>query len=163
MKKSIIILGVLAVMFSNKTNANIVVKEQQSQELEFAKSELNTDSNLTTSSIAKDLIISKPEVELESTSNIIEAISAISTNYKKSIEEIIAEDKKITESKEELNYPLYFGRKIDEVIKEDNQIIESTISNEEFPLDFDLINKMSNQNEINEFKNNNLKRDLTKS
>lgn len=163
MNKSIIILGVLAVMFTNTSHANVVAKEQQGQEIEFAKAESNLEMNLASALETKTGVLNKPEVTLESQSKIEEAISIIASNYKKSIEDVIAEDKRITESKEEIYHPLYYGRTVEEVIKQDNQIIESDLSDEFYPLDFDLINKISNEVKVQEFRNDNFKKDSLKS
>ena len=163
MNKSIIILGVLAVMFSNTSHANAVAKDQQGQEVNFLQSQLNFEVNLGSSSETKTRILDKPEVTLESQSQIEKSVAIIASNYKKSIEEIIADDKKITESKEEVYQPLYYGRTVEEVIKQDNQIIESDLSNEFYPLDFDLINKILNEVKVKEFKNDNFKKDSLKS
>lgn len=153
MNKSIIILGILAVMFTNPSHATTIAKEQQNQEVEFAPSQTNSDMNLISSSETKIGILNKPEVILDSQSKIIESVSTISTNYKKSIEEIIAEDKKIIESNEETYLPLYYDSTIEKEIKLNNQIIESNLSNEVYPLDFDLINKLSSEVKVQEFKN----------
>ncbi len=163
MNKSIIILGVLAVMFTNTSHANAVAKVQQGQEVEFAKADSNLEMNLASSLETKTGVLNKPEVTLESQSKIEEAVSFIASNHKKSIEEVIADDKKITESKVEVYQPLYYGRTIEEVIRQDNQIIESDISDEFYPLDFDLINKISNEVKVQEFRNDNFKKDSLKS
>jgi hypothetical protein len=155
MNKSIIILGILAVMFTNASHAKTIAKEQQGQEVEFAQSQSNFDMNLISSSETKLGILNKPEVILDSQSKITESVSTISTNYKKSIEEIIAEDKKNVESKEEAYQPLYYGRTLEEEIRLDNQIIESNLSDEVYPLNFDLINKLSSEVKVQEFKNSN--------
>ena len=163
MNKSIIILGVLAVMLTNTSHANVVAKEQQGQEVEFAKAESNLEINLASSLETKTGVLNKPEVTLESQSKIEEAISIIASNYKKSIEDVIADDKKITESKEEIYQQLYYGRTVEEVIKQDNQVIESDLSDEFYPLDFDLINKISNEVKVQEFRNDNFMKDSLKS
>lgn len=150
-------------MFTNTSHANVVAREQQGQEVEFAKAESNLEMNLGSSSETKTGVINKPEVTLESQSKIEEAVSVIASNYKKSIEEVIADDKKITESKEEVYQPLYYGSTVEEVIKQDNQIIESNLSDEYYPLDFDLINKISNQVKVQEFRNDNFEKDSFKS
>lgn len=73
-------------------------------------------------------------------------------NPGKTIEEIIAEDKLITEYQEESAESLSVNRTMEERIAEDNEIIESVISNERYPLDFVKINRLddypkcSNQN-----------------
>lgn len=140
-------------MFTNPSHATTIAKEQQNQEVEFAPSQTNSDMNLISSSETKIGILNKPEVILDSQSKIIESVSTISTNYKKSIEEIIAEDKKIIESNEEAYLPLYYDSTIEEEIKLNNQIIESNLSDEVYPLDFDLINKLSSEVKVQEFKN----------
>lgn len=150
-------------MFSNTSHANAVAKDQQGQEVNFLQSQLNFEVNLGSSSETKTRILDKPEVTLESQSQIEKSVAIIASNYKKSIEEIIADDKKITESKEEVYQPLYYGRTVEEVIKQDNQIIESDLSNEFYPLDFDLINKILNEVKVKEFKNDNFKKDSLKS
>ena len=62
------------------------------------------------------------------------------TEVSEEIEEVIEENKKITESPEEEYLPLNLGLSIEEMINLDNQIIESTISNEVYPLNFEVIN-----------------------
>ena len=150
-------------MFTNTSHANVVAKEQQGQEVEFAKAESNLEFNLASSLETKTGVLNKPEVTLESQSKIEEAISIIASNYKKSIEDVIADDKKITESKEEIYQQLYYGRTVEEVIKQDNQVIESDLSDEFYPLDFDLINKISNEVKVQEFRNDNFMKDSLKS
>ena len=150
-------------MFTNTSHANVVAKEQQGQEVEFAKAESNLEINLASSLETKTGVLNKPEVTLESQSKIEEAISIIASNYKKSIEDVIADDKKITESKEEIYQQLYYGRTVEEVIKQDNQVIESDLSDEFYPLDFDLINKISNEVKVQEFRNDNFMKDSLKS
>jgi hypothetical protein len=71
----------------------------------------------------------------------MESLEIISSHYKKSIEEIIKEDKQITESKEELFQPLSIEPTIEDYIRMNNQIIDSTLSDEVYPLDFELINQ----------------------
>lgn len=66
--------------------------------------------------------------------------SVITTTYVKTIEDMIAENKLITESQEETVQPFSLETTIEDRIAEDNQIIESTISKEFFPLDFEKIN-----------------------
>ena len=66
--------------------------------------------------------------------------SVIKTAHVKTIEDVIAENKLITESQEEAAQPLSLETAIEDRIVEDSQIIESTISNEFFPLNFDKIN-----------------------
>ena len=69
------------------------------------------------------------------------------------VEEIIEEDKKITDYNDEFIYPLILDKTIEEVILEDKQIIESSLTNEVFPLDFELIKKHENAIKSEKFKN----------
>ncbi|RKS03135.1 MULTISPECIES: hypothetical protein [unclassified Flavobacterium] len=78
----------------------------------------------------------KPALAVEADAPI--TITAI---YKKTIEEVIAEDNKIIESDIENSTTSAIESTLKKVIWEDNQIIESNITNEVFPLDFENLNK----------------------
>lgn len=78
--------------------------------------------------------------------------SVLETNYSKSATEIIAENKLVIDNKEEEYKPLCIETRLEDKINEDNQIIESQISNEEYPLDFEKIN---HSNECAKVYNNN--------
>lgn len=67
------------------------------------------------------------------------------TGFWKSVEEVIAEDKLITEFREESELPLTFM--VTARIAEDNQIIENTIPNEYYPLDFEKSNPSKSNNQ----------------
>src|SRR6478672_13256565 len=129
MKTSIIYLGILATMFVNISFANGI---DQNQNDDQAKAEFTLESGIENLDILK-----KPAVESES------EINFVNTNSK-TIEEVIAEDRKITEYKEEAIQPLIIDKTIEEVIKEDNQIIEGNVTGEVYPLDFELIKKYEN-------------------
>jgi hypothetical protein len=58
----------------------------------------------------------------------------------KTVEEIISENNLVTESKEDVYQPITLEKTIEDSIIEFNQIIESTISNEVYPLDLEVIN-----------------------
>jgi hypothetical protein len=132
MKKSIIYLGIFAAMFVNTSFAKTVEIDQQNLETEVSRTDLNLSSENK---------LSKPLINIESEDKVIASIEVISSHYKKPIEEIIEEDKKITESTEELYQPLYIAPTIEDYIRLDNQIIDSTIPNEVYPIDFELINQ----------------------
>ena len=142
MKTTIVYLGILSTMFINMTSANIVVKEQQSFETEIANSKtvqiLRSDLVVENNSIT----LKKQTINIESEISLMDSIAKIVV-VSNSIENSIAEDKKITESQDEVFQPLYLDRTVEETINEDNQIIESNILNEVYPLDFELINKSS--------------------
>lgn len=137
MKKSIIYLGILSTVLLNTMSANEIILDQQNIENDIVRTESKSKSNFNLISNSK---IEKPEIKFESESKIKESIAVISSKYVKSIEEVIEENKKITESPEEEYLPLNLGLSIEEMINLDNQIIESTISNEVYPLDFEVIN-----------------------
>lgn len=141
MKSTIVYLGILATMFVNTTVANGIAKEDQNSDLAA------TESNIDSVSSTFENTLKKPEVTSES-----ESIVNVTTNSK-STEEIIEEDKKITEYQDEFYYPLIIDRTVEEVIKEDNQIIESTVTDQAFPLDFELIKKYENALKSEELKN----------
>lgn len=67
----------------------------------------------------------------------------------KTIEEIIAEDKLITENSEEAPQYLSIETTEEDKIAEQNLIIESTITDEVFPLDFERINSANKSIQIN--------------
>ncbi len=125
MKTTIIFLGLVALSF---TNANAmtefetqILDQQESATLILEASNINEVSN-----------------EIETA--VFNPNSVIKTTYVKTIEDVIAENKLITESQEESVQPLSIDTTIEDRIEEDNQIIESTISKEFFPLDFEKIN-----------------------
>lgn len=146
MKKSIIYLGIFASICINTSYAKALELDQQSIGTEVSRTESNSDLTATSENN-----LSKPIVTIESERKVMESIEMISSHYKKTIEEIIEDDKKITESSEELYMPLFIEPTIEYYIRLDNQIIESTISNDIYPIEFDLINqsnKMSNNFEL---------------
>ena len=127
MKNSIIILGLVALTFTTAKAAN----EFKSQDLDQQElTTLNVENALTAESNESDSAIFNPA-------------SVINTTYVTTIEDVIVENKLITESKEETTQPLSSETTIEDKIAEDNQIIESTFSNEFFPLDFEKINSKS--------------------
>lgn len=127
-KATFIHLGILVAMISNSAFANHLSKKQNYQESNLSEMIFVSLSNGT----------KFKKTVLESASDTIKTWNA---NYKKTIEEVIAEDNKIIESDIDNNTSLDLESTIEEVIKEDNLIIESNIKNEVFPLDFNSIYK----------------------
>lgn len=142
-KSTIIYLGILASMFVNTTVANGIEKVQNQND-----DQVSVVSNLDTTSENYEVTLKKPEVTLE----VEISFTDLAINTIKSDEEIIREDKVITEFTEELVQPLVIDRTIEEVIKDDKQIIESNLTDETFPLDFELIRKYENALKNEEFK-----------
>ncbi|MES2410536.1 MAG: hypothetical protein V4535_03740 [Bacteroidota bacterium] len=131
MKSSIIFLGLVALSF---TNANATTK--------FETEVLDQQESATLIFEA-----SNNEVSIEDTA-VFNPNSVIKTTYVKTIEDVIDENKLITESKEEIPQPLTLDTTLEDRINEDNQIIESTISKEFFPLDFEKINSKTQCNKV---------------
>ena len=138
MKTTIAYLGILATMFVNTAVANEIVKDQN---FDQAAIESNLDSVENTFEVTlKKQVVSESEF----------IFTDIATN--RTIEEIIEEDKKITEFQDEDAQQLIFTTTSEEVIKENNQIIESTLNDEAYPLDFELIKKYENALKSEAFK-----------
>lgn len=130
MKNSIIILGLVVLSFTN-ANATTEFETQVLDQQESATLIVETSSN--------------NEVANETDTAVFNPNSVIEAAYAKTVEEVITENKLITESQEENFQPLSLVTTIEDRIAEDNQIIESTVSNEVYPLDFEKINRTVKQ------------------
>jgi len=147
MKTSIIFLGLVALTFTTNTKAATEFKSQDlnQQELTTISGEDNQQSqwvlvnqanaDTATANNADDTVIFNPN-------------SVVSTTYVKTIEDTIAENKLITESQDLINQPLSIEKTFQDYINEDNQIIESTVSTEVYPLDFEKINRTLKNNKV---------------
>ena len=124
MKNSIIILGLVVLSFTNAKATNEFKSQDLDQE-EFTT--LNVENTQTVAINETDATVFNPALVIKST-------------YVKTVEDVVAENKLITEAQEEIAQPLSIATTIEDKIAENNQIIESTVSNELFPLDFDKIN-----------------------
>ncbi len=122
MKSTFIYFGILGAMFSNSVFANDLSKEQN-----------HAESN---SAVTNTKTFKKPALDFES-----DTLITMTSLYKKTIEEVIAEDNKIIESNLENNITSAVDNTLEIIINEDNQIIESNLTKEVFPLDFDKLNK----------------------
>lgn len=119
MRNSLFILAVALFGFTNFTNAG-TIDNLHGDNPKF-KFDVPTE----------DTIVSNPET--------------LSVTETKSVEEVIAEDIKITEAVIEQAQPGNCYRSIEEIIAEDNQIIESDIAEQKvLLLDFKKINRNSN-------------------
>lgn len=139
MKTTIAYLGILATMFVNTAVANEIVKDQNFDQAAI-ESNLDSVQNTIEVTLKKQVVNSESEF----------IFTDIAIN--RTIEEIIEEDKKITEFQDEDAQQLIFATTLEEVIKENNQIIESTLTNEAYPLDFELIKKYENALKSEAFK-----------
>lgn len=139
MKTSITFLGLVALTFTtaNATNAFksqdldqqesatvTVVNNQNESQMTFVNRDF-TNNNLENS--GTDTVIFNPN-------------SVVESGYVKTIEDVITENKLITESQDLAVQPLSLGYTQEDRISEDNQIIESSVSNEVYALDFEKIN-----------------------
>jgi len=134
MKSSIIFLGLLALSFTS-TNAANEFKSENLDQYEFAT--LKVENNQQESQM---VFADTSSIKIESDTDIFNPSLVIKTVYAKTTEEIIAENKLITESTEAITQPFPIDFAFENRIAEDNQIIESTISNVAYPLDYDKIN-----------------------
>ncbi len=132
--------AIASTLFVASSFANVSLNDQQNFE---------TENNLvvvSNTSFSSSSIISKPEMMLDSESDIANSIATVSTNYIKPILETITENEQIIESTEDFNLPIYSGRTIDEIILENEMIIESNRIDDVFPLNMYLINTSSVEN-----------------
>ncbi len=85
------------------------------------------------------------EEVIKENKKIIEETTTYESIYyvsEQSIEETIHQDNQIIEAENLTNIqPIFLEKTIDDTIQEDNAIIESTLTNIEYPLDFEKINK----------------------
>lgn len=140
MKNSIILLGLVALSFTT-ANATTMFETQVLDQQESATVivENTTEQNQMVLTEATSNNTGETNTAVFSPNSVIET-------YTKTAEEVVAEDKLITESKEVAYQPLSLGYTFEDRIAEDNQIIEGNISNEVFPLDFNKINRAAKIN-----------------
>lgn len=146
MKKSIIYLGIFASLCINASYAKAVELDQQSFGTEVSRTESNSDLKVTSENK-----LSKPIVNLEPEGRLMESIEVVSSHYKKTIEEIIKVDQKITDYNEPIYQPLTIEPTIEDYIRLNNQIIESNSTKVISPINFELMeqsNKVSNNFEF---------------
>ncbi|MBN8643421.1 MAG: hypothetical protein J0L86_16540 [Flavobacteriales bacterium] len=137
-RKSVIYFGILSVLFITSSFGKNAADQQNSEELTVNTLSVVANLNSTT--------LTKPEIVIESESELTETIAVITTDYVKPMIETIKENEQIIESKEEFDFDSYFGRSIDEIMLENEMIIESDRTDESFPLNLELINNYSGEN-----------------
>lgn len=139
MKSTIITLGIAALSF-NFSNAANAYKDQYANQQEV--SVISTDSTqqmFTTGVQQNNNTIGVDNTAEESL--IFNPTAVIKVSYAKSVEEVVSENKLITDSHEEAIQPLSIEKTQVDYIKEANQIIEGNPSQEAYPLDFEAINQ----------------------
>lgn len=137
-RKSILYFGILSVMFITSSFGKNATDQQNNEELTVSTLNVGTNLNSTT--------LTKPEIVIESESDVTETIAVITIDYVKPLIEIVKENEQIIESKEEFDFDSYFGRSIDDIMLENEMIIESDRTDESFPLNLKLINNFSGEN-----------------
>jgi hypothetical protein len=152
MKTTIIFLGLAVLSFTNSKAAN----ELNTQDL--------VQQDLTTVSVdhaqqQSQLVLVNKEISKFTAANageetvIFNPNTVIKSNYTKAFDQVIAEDKLVTEACEDIYQPISLEMSVEDRIAESNQVIESILDNEVYPLDFEKINRLL---EINKPSNNNM-------
>lgn len=138
MKSTIIFLG-LALLTVTSAKANQLLEQEVLQQDAVAVSSVSSQK--------ADLIFNKVQssksAKIDNTGDtaVFNPESVLKTASFKSVEETVKENKLITDADQEVYQPLCLEMSVQDKIQEDNQIIESTISEEVFPLDFEKINR----------------------
>lgn len=148
MKTSIIFLGLVALSFTS-VNATNEFKSQDLDQQEFAtltSVERNSVSQLGNANPESEITVLNRNT---ADTAIFSPNSVMKAAYVKTTEEVIAENKLITESKEEADQPLSIDFALENRIAEDTQIIENTNLNVTYPLDFEKINRNVKATKVN--------------
>ena len=139
MKSSITFLGLVALTFTTANATNNFKSQDLDQQESATIIVVNTQNESQLAFVNRDL--SNSSLENTGTDTVIfNPNSVVQSGYVKTIEDVITENKLITESQEVAAQPLSLGYTLEDRISEDNQIIESTVSNESYALDFEKIN-----------------------
>lgn len=145
MKTTIIFLGLAVLGFNN----NITANELNAQDL--------VQQDLTTVGVENaqnqsQLILVKNENSrfvIENTGEeaaIFNPASVIKSTYNKTLEEVISENKLVTDTCDDVYQPIALEMSVEDRIAERNQIVESNVDNEYYPLDFEKINRLLKNN-----------------
>jgi hypothetical protein len=146
MKSTIMFLG-LALLTVSTTKANeLQAQEVMQQEVATITVETKQQLNLNLSDIISFKI---GKADNTGDTAIFNPETVFKTDYSKPMQEVINEDKLLTEAQEEVYQPLCLEMSVLDKIQEDNQIIESNISEEVFPLDFEKINRTAQCIKVN--------------
>jgi hypothetical protein len=147
MKTSITFLGLVALLFTTNSKAAAEFKTQDLNQQEVTT--VSVEDNLQSQLVLVSQESSKSTVENNSDETaVFDPNTVIKSNYIKTIEDSIAENKLITESQDVITQPLSLEKTFEDYINEGNQIIESTVSSEVYPLDFEKINRSVKSNKI---------------
>jgi hypothetical protein len=152
MKTTIIFLGLAALSFTNSNAAN----ELNAQDL--VQQDLATVNVVNAQQQSQLVLVNKEvsKITFENTgeeATIFNPASVIKSTYNKTLEEVIAENKLVTDTCEDVYQPIALEMSPEDRIAERNQIVESNVDNEYYPLDFEKINCLL---KINKPSNNNM-------
>ncbi|WP_295334542.1 hypothetical protein [Flavobacterium sp.] len=137
MKSTITFLG-LALLTVSSVKANELLVQQEMQQETATIVVTNQQSDSTG---ASTISLQTMEDANSGDSAFFNPESVLKVSYSKPIDQVVKEDMLVTEAQEEVYQPLCIEMSVQDKIQEDNQIIESNISEEVFPLDFEKINR----------------------
>jgi hypothetical protein len=138
MKTSIIYLGILTLIGVAKGMSASNFKAQDSFQQEITA--VTENSGIISMPVMYTFEISSAN-EVENTNVAVNQKDTIELNSLiRSIEDVIAEDKLITDAQEVVYQPITIDRSLENTINENQQIIDCHKCNEYYPLDFDRIN-----------------------
>lgn len=138
MKSTITFLGLALLTVSSVKANGLLVQEVMQQETATISVVTNQPSDSTSASTLslKDI----EDANIGDTA-FFNPESVLKVSYSKPIDQVVKDDMLVTEAQEEVYQPLCIEMSVQDKIQEDNQIIESNISEEVFPLDFEKINR----------------------
>ena len=130
MKKAIVYLGIFTALATYATYANTTQQHNIG---------LVTSSQETLNSTSP--VLTKPAILSETVGEVSQNILALTVNKVKPVEQLIQENKLITDAPEEVYQPLSVEDSADYRIKFDNQIIENNQTDEVYPLNINYYNQ----------------------
>jgi hypothetical protein len=140
MKSTFIFLGLAVLNFSTGKAAN----ELNTQDLVQQKvTTVSVDNahNQSQLTLVENKISKFGLENIGEEAAIFNPATVITPNYSKSVEEVIAENKLVTETCTDYYQPISLEMSWEDRIAESNKIIESDLNNEVYPLDFETINR----------------------
>ena len=138
MKSTITFLGLALLTVSSVKANGLLVQEVMQQETATISVVTNQPSDNTS---ASTLSLKATADANTGDTAFFNPESVLKVSYSKPIDQVVKEDMLVTEAQEEVYQPLCIEMSVQDKIQEDNQIIESNISEEVFPLDFEKINR----------------------
>lgn len=138
MKSTIIFLG-LALLTVTSAKVNQLLEQEVLQQDAVAVSSVSSQK----ADLIFNNVQSSKSATIDNTGDtaVFNPESVLKAAPFKPVEETVKENKLITDADQEVYQPLCLEMSVQDKIQEDNQIIESTISEEVFPLDFEKINR----------------------